>query len=69
VSMVQVPEGHAWVLGDNLSGSRDSRIYGPIPLALVMGKVVAKIEWNGPWGLVPSISSVQNTLAESQEPQ
>ncbi|KAL6721802.1 hypothetical protein ACLMJK_000907 [Lecanora helva] len=41
--MIQVPEGHCWVLGDNLEESRDSRVYGPLPLALIMGKAVAKI--------------------------
>lgn len=37
----QVPEGHCWVVGDNLGNSRDSRMFGPLPLALVRGKVVA----------------------------
>ena len=37
-----MPEGHCWVLGDNLPESRDSRVYGPLPLALITGKVVAK---------------------------
>lgn len=37
-----MPEGHCWVLGDNLTESRDSRTYGPVPLGLVKGKVVAK---------------------------
>lgn len=37
-----MPEGHCWVLGDNLTESRDSRVYGPLPLGLVSGKVVAK---------------------------
>jgi inner membrane protease subunit 1 len=41
-----VPEGHCWLLGDNLPASRDSRAYGPVPLALVKGKVVARV-W--PW--------------------
>ena len=41
--MLQVPEGHCWVLGDNLSESRDSRLYGPVPLALIKGKIVAKV--------------------------
>ncbi|GAO15417.1 uncharacterized protein UV8b_07011 [Ustilaginoidea virens] len=41
--MIQVPEGHCWIVGDNLSCSRDSRLFGPLPLALVQGKVVAKI--------------------------
>jgi mitochondrial inner membrane protease subunit 1 len=39
----QVPEGHCWVLGDNLTASRDSRIFGPLPLALIKGKVVARV--------------------------
>ncbi|KAK1981730.1 peptidase S24/S26A/S26B/S26C [Colletotrichum cereale] len=40
--MIQVPQGHCWVTGDNLQSSRDSRMYGPVPLALIGGKVVAK---------------------------
>lgn len=41
--MVQVPEGHCWVAGDNQAHSRDSRLHGPVPLALVRGKVVARV--------------------------
>ncbi|KAF3908480.1 hypothetical protein ABW21_db0204313 [Orbilia brochopaga] len=43
--MVRVPEGHCWVTGDNLQHSIDSRFYGPLPLALVMGKVIAQVSW------------------------
>ena len=39
----QVPEGHIWLEGDNLPWSRDSREFGPVPLALVIGKVIATI--------------------------
>ncbi|KYK60861.1 Mitochondrial inner membrane protease subunit 1 [Drechmeria coniospora] len=39
----QVPEGHCWIVGDNLPASRDSRQFGPLPLALVQGKIIAKI--------------------------
>ena len=39
----QIPEGHCWIAGDNAPASRDSRDYGPIPLALVKGKVIARI--------------------------
>lgn len=42
-SVVQVPQGHCWVAGDNLQWSRDSRHFGPLPLALVRGRVIAKI--------------------------
>lgn len=36
--MVQVPEGHVWLAGDNLGKSRDSRFYGPVPLAMLTAK-------------------------------
>lgn len=37
---VTVPEGHVFVLGDNRSGSIDSRIYGSIPLESVRATVL-----------------------------
>eukprot|EP01138_Halocafeteria_seosinensis_P012583 gb/GECG01012857.1/.p1 GENE.gb/GECG01012857.1/~~gb/GECG01012857.1/.p1 ORF type:complete len:136 (+),score=8.22 gb/GECG01012857.1/:1-408(+) len=40
---VQVPRGHLWIEGDNPQNSSDSRHYGPLPLALVEGRVVARI--------------------------
>lgn len=36
--MIQVPEGHVWLEGDNLGWSRDSRAYGPVPMALIKGR-------------------------------
>lgn len=39
-AMIQVPEGHVWVAGDSLSYSRDSRFYGPLPMALITGKLL-----------------------------
>ncbi|KXX81755.1 Mitochondrial inner membrane protease subunit 1 [Madurella mycetomatis] len=42
-SMIQVPQGHCWIVGDNLIASRDSRYFGPVPLALIRGKVIATI--------------------------
>jgi len=39
----QVPPGHIWLEGDNLIVSRDSREYGPLPLALVRGRAVAQV--------------------------
>ncbi|ATY59422.1 mitochondrial inner membrane protease subunit [Cordyceps militaris] len=45
--MIQIPDGHCWIVGDNLVASRDSRTFGPLPLALIQGKVVAKVlPWN-----------------------
>ncbi len=32
-----VPEGHVWVEGDNPKTSKDSNIYGPIPIGLIRG--------------------------------
>ena len=40
---MKVPEGHCWLAGDNLPDSRDSRDYGPLPLALIKGKVIARV--------------------------
>ncbi|KAF2462097.1 peptidase S24/S26A/S26B/S26C [Lineolata rhizophorae] len=42
-TMVQVPEGHCWVAGDNQTWSRDSRVYGPIPLPLIKGKIIMTV--------------------------
>ncbi|KAI0673485.1 peptidase S24/S26A/S26B/S26C [Trametes maxima] len=40
---VVIPKNHIWVTGDNLPWSRDSRMYGPVPLGLVKGKLWARI--------------------------
>ena len=42
-----VPLGHVWIEGDNKPHSFDSRNYGPIPTALLDGRVIFKI-WNNP---------------------
>lgn len=56
--IIQLPEGHCWVVGDNLAWSRDSRMFGPLPLALVTGKVIAKCSPRPSWivhGLKPAV--------------
>lgn len=40
---VRIPRGHVWLAGDNLSNSTDSRAYGPVPVALLKGKVLARV--------------------------
>ncbi|GHJ84546.1 hypothetical protein NliqN6_0948 [Naganishia liquefaciens] len=46
-SHVHIPRGHVWLAGDNLSNSTDSRAYGPVPVALLKGKVLARV-WPHP---------------------
>ncbi|PLN76690.1 putative mitochondrial inner membrane protease subunit 1 [Aspergillus taichungensis] len=59
--MIQVPEGHVYLGGDNLPWSRDSRNYGPIPMGLINGKIIARV-----WP--PSkMQWVQNTMQPAQE--
>ncbi|KKK16972.1 hypothetical protein ARAM_006903 [Aspergillus rambellii] len=58
---VDVPEGHVYLAGDNLPWSRDSRNYGPIPMALINGKIIARV-----WP--PSkMQWVENTLQPAQD--
>lgn len=40
---VVVPPGHIWVQGDNAAASRDSRLYGPIPISLIRGRLICGI--------------------------
>ncbi|CAI5744731.1 unnamed protein product [Peronospora destructor] len=42
-SSPEVPKGHVWLEGDNKHDSHDSRYYGPVPCALVQGRVVMRI--------------------------
>ncbi|KXT12211.1 hypothetical protein AC579_3448 [Pseudocercospora musae] len=58
-AMLQVPEGHCWVVGDNLPHSRDSRHFGPLPLALISGKVISKIDYQD---YIPKLAALENGL-------
>ena len=49
-----VPAGHVFLQGDNVANSSDSRHYGPVPTALVLGRVVAKVWPLRDWGAVES---------------
>lgn len=39
-----IPEGYVFVCGDNLSGSIDSRIWGPLPQRNVLGVAIMKLQ-------------------------
>ncbi|PHH74833.1 hypothetical protein CDD80_2820 [Ophiocordyceps camponoti-rufipedis] len=59
--VIQVPEGHCWIAGDNLTVSRDSRLFGPLPLALVEGKVLAVLlPWKDKRWIGNGLSPVDN---------
>jgi signal peptidase I len=54
--MIEVPPGHVWIAGDNMSWSRDSRFYGPVPMGLVVGKIVRYSNPRSDW-LVDMVKS------------
>jgi signal peptidase I len=41
--LLTVPDGHVWLEGDNPNNSADSRSYGPVPAALIQGRVLCRI--------------------------
>ncbi|EQC28526.1 mitochondrial inner membrane protease subunit 1 [Saprolegnia diclina VS20] len=43
IEMKTVPKGHVWLEGDNKKDSHDSRYYGPVPYALIQGRVALRI--------------------------
>ncbi|KZT75187.1 LexA/Signal peptidase [Daedalea quercina L-15889] len=40
---VVIPRNHVWLSGDNAPLSRDSRVYGPVSMALIKGRIVARV--------------------------
>ena len=41
-SIMVIPEGHVWLAGDNVYNSSDSRMYGPMPIGMLQGRVFFK---------------------------
>ncbi|KAJ9477367.1 Mitochondrial inner membrane protease subunit 1 [Pseudozyma hubeiensis] len=57
VQYVTIPLGHVWLAGDNMANSTDSRHYGPVPLGMVRGKVLARV-WPNPRWLGSNLTDV-----------
>eukprot|EP00050_Salpingoeca_kvevrii_P012590 m.23706 g.23706 ORF g.23706 m.23706 type:complete len:160 (-) comp4162_c0_seq1:77-556(-) len=39
----KIPKDHVWLQGDNVDNSRDSRAYGPVPMALVNSRIALRV--------------------------
>ncbi|KAK4179185.1 putative mitochondrial inner membrane protease subunit 1 [Triangularia setosa] len=66
--MLQVPEGHAYLVGDNLPASNDSRIFGPVPLGLIRSKVIASMEPSFERGPFAGFQWVRNPMQRDVPP-
>lgn len=42
-NLLLIPDGHFWLEGDNPRNSSDSRDYGPLPMALLVGRVICRV--------------------------
>ncbi|KAF2452065.1 LexA/Signal peptidase [Karstenula rhodostoma CBS 690.94] len=66
--VVRVPEGHVWLAGDNLDWSRDSRVFGAVPLNLVRGKVEAVVWPPSAWKMLGGEEGLRDATDEEYEP-
>ena len=48
----QVPLHHVWLQGDNTRNSNDSRLYGPLPEAMLRSRVFFEVWPPSEWGRV-----------------
>jgi signal peptidase I len=47
---ITIPPDHYFVMGDNSGASSDSRVWGPVPARVIIGKVIDDGEAAGPSG-------------------
>jgi len=40
---VKIAKNHYWVMGDNRTNSKDSRIFGSIPRSLIVGRAFIRV--------------------------
>lgn len=66
--VVRVPEGHVWLAGDNLEWSRDSRVFGAVPLNLVRGKVIAVVWPTSAWKWLGGEEGLSDASEGGHEP-
>lgn len=71
---VKIPEDHVWLQGDNDAQSTDSRHYGPVPQALVRGKVWVRVwppnqvRWFGSCGSNDELLTALDTVSVKGRP-
>ncbi|XP_054153803.1 mitochondrial inner membrane protease subunit 1-like [Oppia nitens] len=58
-SQIVIPRGHVWLAGDNTNHSTDSRVWGPIPIGLIVGKAVLKVWPFEEFEVVPNTPKVR----------
>lgn len=40
---IMIPHGQIWVMGDNRDNSRDSRVFGTVPISKVVGRTIWRV--------------------------
>lgn len=63
-SVVTIPQGHVWLAGDNPDNSTDSRRYGPVPIGLLKGRIMFKLQSRYPFYSIVG-PKIEGTLTES----
>lgn len=66
--MITVPQGYVWLEGDNPLHSTDSREYGPVPLALIRGRILCRF-WPPTQACIMTSRVIDHTAVERVEEQ